>query len=78
MLINQIGVEPEPPVVELRPRRPGEAPLESRVTLTDLLGAVWSVDLPGEPEPDGSRVTTLELPGRDVSSARESPRADVA
>ncbi len=77
MLINQIGVEEEPTVVELRPRRSGESARASRVTLTDLLGAVWSVELPSEPDPGDSSVTTL-VPRGDGPSASEPRHADVA
>ncbi len=75
MLINQIGVEGEPTVVELRAGRPDPA---SRVTLTDLLGAVWSLGTESEPEAIGSPVTTLVPPGEGADPLDEPRHADVA
>ena len=75
MLINQIGVEDEPTVVELRASRPDPA---SRVTLTDLLGAAWSLETETEPEAIGSPVTTLVPPGEGADPLDEPRRADVA
>ena len=79
MLINQIGVEGEPTVVGLRPRRRGGPDPASRVTLTDLLGAVWSVGLVGPPDEGGpTGVTTLVSPEAGAASTSEPRRADVA
>ena len=75
MLINEIGVEDEPTVVELRTGRPDPA---SRITLTDLLGAVWSLGADTEPEAIGSPVTTLVPLGEGAGRIDEPPRADVA
>ena len=79
MLINQIGVEEEPTVVALRSRRSGESPGVARESLTDLLGAVWSVGLVGPPDEGGpTGVTTLVSPEAGAASTSEPRRADVA
>ena len=76
MLINQIGVEEEPRVVTLRPGLRGEPDPASRVTLTDLLEAAWTLGPAPEPVEAASSVTTLEPPVEDGTS--EPLRADVA
>lgn len=81
MLINQIGVEGEPTVVELRPGRRGRPDPARRVSLTDLLSAVWSVGPAGgsgASDEGGSDVTTLVTPEERDATAREPRRADVA
>ncbi|MHB1905417.1 MAG: hypothetical protein ACYCRG_00715 [Acidimicrobiales bacterium] len=78
MLINQIGVEGEPTVVELRPGRRSRPEPASRVSLTDLLSAVWSVGPAGDADEGGSEVTTLVPPDEGDGTTSEPRRADVA
>ncbi len=78
MLINQIGVEEEPTVVALRPRRADEAVRARRETLTDLLCAVWSAGVAVQTEEGGRSVTTLVPRVEDDPPASAPRRAHVA